>query len=484
MARAQHGREAATTANGFGSRAALVLMSLALGVSVASAAPSDHPRPVLVWVQEPFEVRVAFDVPVHPQVANSCVGRLIPFDRPLAVKPELPARPSRRSLEPARAHEGTLRIADARLEDQGRTLVLITDPHPRADRYSLHLTGVRGPKQPAPGVSIDLPYTLNGVEAAWDEGNGGEDAAPAWKGVWPELDPDRVRALSRGSVEHEKVLSLLNRPGRLTLETLMVLPGGRFVLHLVADRDFQVQINGEDVPAVEVADAGHKVDVPIESKGEAIDLLVTMNTGGARPLALKAALVTVEGAAKGHESVLGPEHVLLPWSTPAPSLPSEPPTLPDALAGGDPKKGETVFFSEQAKCAACHAVAGKGGKVGPDLGHQFERPKGEVYRDVADPGAWVNPNYVAYTVALKDGRILVGIVRAEGADAIKVTDTDAKETIVSRAEIEEFRPSATSIMPVGLAGTLGDGPLRDLLAYLTQAPVKTAENVPAPPKHK
>ena len=51
-----------------------------------------------------------------------------------------------------------------------------------------------------------------------------------------------------------------------------------------------------------------------------------------------------------------------------------------------------------------------------------------------------------------------------------MTDTDAKSTVVRRDEIEEFRPSSTSIMPVGLAGALGDGPLRDLLAFLTHPP--------------
>jgi putative heme-binding domain-containing protein len=73
-------------------------------------------------------------------------------------------------------------------------------------------------------------------------------------------------------------------------------------------------------------------------------------------------------------------------------------------------------------------------------------------------------------VALKDGRVLVGVVRAEGANAIRVTDTDAKTTVVSRTAIDELRPSSTSIMPVGLVGALGDGPVRDLLAFLTRVP--------------
>jgi hypothetical protein len=61
----------------------------------------------------------------------------------------------------------------------------------------------------------------------------------------------------------------------------------------------------------------------------------------------------------------------------------------------------------------------------------------------------------------------MGVVRAEGADAVKVSDIDAKQTIIPKAEVEEIRPSTSSIMPVGLLGAIGDDNTRDLLAYLT-----------------
>ena len=61
----------------------------------------------------------------------------------------------------------------------------------------------------------------------------------------------------------------------------------------------------------------------------------------------------------------------------------------------------------------------------------------------------------------------MGIVRAEGADKIRVGSLDAQYTTYSRDEVEELRPSNTSIMPVGLLGALGDDKTRDLLAFLT-----------------
>ena len=56
-----------------------------------------------------------------------------------------------------------------------------------------------------------------------------------------------------------------------------------------------------------------------------------------------------------------------------------------------------------------------------------------------------------------------------------MTDTNARATTVRRDKIQEIRPSATSIMPPGLAAALGDSAVRDLIAYLTS---------PAPRSHQ
>jgi putative heme-binding domain-containing protein len=73
---------------------------------------------------------------------------------------------------------------------------------------------------------------------------------------------------------------------------------------------------------------------------------------------------------------------------------------------------------------------------------------------------------VPYTVSARDGRVVAGLVRAEGPDAIRVTDINAMTTTLRRDEIDQIRPSSTSIMPVGLAAAIGPDGLRDLMAYL------------------
>jgi len=312
-----------------------------------------------------------------------------------------------------------------------------------------------------------LLYGLGGVGVKW------KNSAPAssprsWAGWWPDLDPGIARRLTLGSVVHQQSLSLLGQPGQLVLNTLFVLPKGRCTLRLVSNVPIEAVIGGETVAGVNDPEGGQKLDRSLESTGEPVDLTVKLPTGvGPHPTTFRASYSRDENP---KDVRLAHERLLVPWAATVPPVSTELPRLPTELVGGDPSKGRSIFFGEQARCSACHAIGGKGGDVGPELGHQFERPPAQVYRDIAEPGFWVNPNYVAYTIALKDGRVLVGIVRTEGADRIRVTDTDAKTTVVRRSEIEEFRPSPTSIMPVGLGGTLGEGTLRDLLAFLTNPP--------------
>lgn len=113
-----------------GARLAVVVLLWRLAGATAAAPP----RVVLAWAAGPFEVRVAFDRPVGADVAREAVGKSINFDA---------SRPTTRAKgQPKKDREGdrgSLRVAAARLEGGGRTLVLTTDPHPRAATYTIDL---------------------------------------------------------------------------------------------------------------------------------------------------------------------------------------------------------------------------------------------------------------------------------------------------------------------------------------------------------
>jgi putative heme-binding domain-containing protein len=169
----------------------------------------------------------------------------------------------------------------------------------------------------------------------------------------------------------------------------------------------------------------------------------------------------------GKDHALAREQVTVPWAPLPPEAAAQAPLVLPDLSGGDPARGQALFSGEQARCSQCHAFRGKGGTVGPDLTEIGKKGRAEIYRSIAAPSASIEPDYTSYTVANKDGQVVVGVVRAEGPHGIRVTDSNAKPTMIERGKIAQIRPSGTSIMPVGLAGMLGDAAVRDVIAFLT-----------------
>jgi putative heme-binding domain-containing protein len=408
------------------------------------AAPDGPAHPIAVWPPGPLEVIAAFDRPLDPAAAEAMIGRTISYQDAGGGGPDQGA-----AARPA----GRLRIVGARRLDDGRTLALATDPHPRVARYLL----------PPPGATV--PYDLSGIEAAWSEG---DDPAggPKWSGWWPALDLDAVRRLARGSRPHETGLALLSRPGRLALSGWVRLPPGQATLRVESSRAIEEATLGDAAAAsAEPRDGVHRIELAVASKGEPLFLTMTVRTGvGVMPFSLKASYRT---AGQPADRPVERDRLLLPWApTSTANATAAPLVVPD-LSGGDPARGRTLFHGEQARCAQCHAFRGQGGQVGPDLTDVAAKGRADIYRSIAAPSATIEPDYTTYTVATRDGQVLSGVVRAEGPDTIKITDTNAKATTVRRDQVQEIRPSATSIMPPGLASALGDSAVRDLIAYLT-----------------
>ena len=152
------------------------------------------------------------------------------------------------------------------------------------------------------------------------------------------------------------------------------------------------------------------------------------------------------------------------------------------LAGGDRARGETIFHGQKARCGACHLVRGKGARIGPDLSNLVHRDAASVLRDIKEPSAAINPDYVPYKLLLNDGRTLTGLVRSESADQFRVTDTDAKEHVVAAGEIDQLAAERVSIMPADIDKQLSPGDFKDLLAFLLAPdPPQEPKGVERPP---
>ncbi len=183
-------------------------------------------------------------------------------------------------------------------------------------------------------------------------------------------------------------------------------------------------------------------------------------------------------AAEKVDRPIGRDRLMVPWSPQLTDAAIAAPIAVPDLSGGDPDRGRAIFSGDQGRCAQCHVFRGQGGKVGPDLTEVGRKGRAEIYRSIAAPSAAIEPDYTSYTVATKAGQVVAGLVRAEGPDTIQVTDTNAHATVIRRDEVREIRPSATSIMPPGLASALGDAAVRDLIAYLTSPEPPPGDQTP------
>ncbi|HMB05951.1 MAG TPA: HEAT repeat domain-containing protein, partial [Isosphaeraceae bacterium] len=136
---------------------------------------------------------------------------------------------------------------------------------------------------------------------------------------------------------------------------------------------------------------------------------------------------------------------------------------------GDPRKGESIFFDPKGiGCLKCHAAGGRGtAGIGPDLtGLALKYDKAELVRSVLEPSDRIATGYRPVLLALRDGKVLTGLVRSETDSYVEIVDADAKLTRVPKAEVEGRRVGDISIMPTGLVDTLTPLEFTDLISYL------------------
>jgi putative heme-binding domain-containing protein len=447
------------------------------------------PLPVLAWASGPQEVRVAFDRPVDPSAFKDLLKRAsIEYGR--AVSPGDRFETLRPGYEVVGRQMGMPRydlpILSAQVSADRRSLILATAPHPEAAPYALTLPTWGTPR---PGglpqfAEVDLGYDLSGVEANWTPESGGE----GWTGWLPHPDLAVARAFTAGSAEHDRLWQSLANPGRLTLRMRIdlrdmlrpaVQPGSTLgyrlpdeEVTLAIDSNAPIAVTGPGLVGPSAGDGRgrHAARLTLAPKeGGPIPLEIALATGGDADL--RVSWTTREDATP---RALPLRRLLVPWANlerPNGELARR--AVPE-LEGGDWARGRALFFGEAAKCSACHAVRGRGGSIGPDLSNLVHRDYASVHRDVHAPSAAINPDYVAHSVALADGRVLQGTLRTEG-DRVIVGGADGTLTSVARGEVEAVSPSAVSIMPEGLDAALGPERLRDLLTFLLTDPLGPAE---------
>jgi putative membrane-bound dehydrogenase-like protein len=143
------------------------------------------------------------------------------------------------------------------------------------------------------------------------------------------------------------------------------------------------------------------------------------------------------------------------------------PSSPDA----DVSNGRALF---NRSCATCHTLFGQGAKIGPDLTGAQRSSLDYLLENIVDPAASLAADYRMSTIALKDGRVLNGLVAGSAGPALTI-QTPTERLTVGRSDVEEIRASDLSLMPEGLLDVLSEKETRDLIGYLMapqQVPLK------------
>jgi putative heme-binding domain-containing protein len=152
-----------------------------------------------------------------------------------------------------------------------------------------------------------------------------------------------------------------------------------------------------------------------------------------------------------------------------------PPLVELVKRKGDRAKGEKVFNSPSAGCATCHQVNGQGIDFGPNLteiGSKLAREA--LYESILDPNAGISFGYEAWSVELKSGDELYGLIVSDTPQEVAVKSVGGIVTKCRPGEIVRREKGKLSIMPAGLQQNMSTQDLVDLVEYLASLKSKKA----------
>ena len=149
-----------------------------------------------------------------------------------------------------------------------------------------------------------------------------------------------------------------------------------------------------------------------------------------------------------------------------------------ALYGGYDVRGKEIFETHAAaQCTRCHALYGRGGNAGPELGGIGKRASREyILESLIDPGAVVASGWGIVSLSLKDGEAVTGTLLKENDKELVVAIGEEERKIAVSDVAAKTGP--VSAMPP-MHALLSKAELRDLVEFLS----RQTNPPPKPKKH-
>lgn len=144
---------------------------------------------------------------------------------------------------------------------------------------------------------------------------------------------------------------------------------------------------------------------------------------------------------------------------------------------GDPDAGRQLFFGA-AGCHGCHMVAGRGGRLGPDLSNiRNEKKPGEIRKAISDPDETLREGFESFEVELPTQKVVRGTARNNDTFSIQLMDENEKLHLLLKKDLKRVTRIQKSLMPrIKLDSRQHD----DLIAFLIKGSLDTNSANSAP----
>ena len=131
---------------------------------------------------------------------------------------------------------------------------------------------------------------------------------------------------------------------------------------------------------------------------------------------------------------------------------------------GSPENGKDIYMSH---CARCHQIRGASGiSIGPDLGTVHNWSPDAIMANTLAPNLSISSGYDLWTVTLKTGEAMQGIISSETPGAITLRNIDRPDKTINRENIRSLKAMNMSIMPDDISRQINQQEMADLLAFL------------------
>jgi putative heme-binding domain-containing protein len=465
------------------------------------------PQPTLTWCSSPSEIRIAFDRPLDYEAVRNLSKRseitqgnyVFEGDRFEVLRPGYAAVVAQ--LNDIRRH---ITVESTALSEDRRTLILNTKPHTTAVNYSITLTGWNRSTSPAPGIvqqypDIELATGLAGIQADWIPQ--AANASNPWHGWLPHVDVQIARKLTEGSAEHEAFWQAVQKTGMLELRGQLNLwemlqpaiqPGSKLdyervpeqvTVQFSAQTPFKIKLEKKEIGSEVGSDSRHQALLHHPSQQTWLPFTLSLSTGG-KEVDLK---VTWFTDADSRPRAFPLRRFFLPWAQPDGATNEiQPVAVSPEITGGNWLEGRKIFFGSTVNCQTCHTMRGEGNQVGPDLSNLIHRDYASVMKDIQQPNAAINPDFVGYHIEMKDGEHMSAVLQTENRKEITVINGNARSATISKDRIKSMKPSLVSFMPEGVLANLSTGQVKDLMTFLLTSPLEPApleiDGAPGPRK--